>query len=268
MIWHTYDCERFYVMASPDNRTTPWTYVLDEPLRILVVDDDPILREFASVYLATPSATIETACDGVAARTRLGQVGYDLLLLDIEMPQLDGLSLLEEIRSDESLKHLPVIMLTGHDDIASIDRAYQLGANSFATKPVNWRQLSYQIRYVIRTTRAEGLQAGPHDPLQEPDLGPTPTATERDVRDFLQSVIHRADALKQQLPAHDCVQLLEQLSNIRLFAKRAISEYSREARSSGADCARHAEVIDQLAVGKADQPLADRKSVNVMELQS
>src|ERR1035437_9346131 len=115
-------------------------------LRILVLGDDPILREFASVYLGTPSATIETACDGVAARMRLGQAAYDALLLDIEMPQLDGFSLLEEIRSDERLRHLPVIMLTGHDDIASIDRAYQLGANSFATKPVNWRQLSYQIR--------------------------------------------------------------------------------------------------------------------------
>src|ERR1039458_4585246 len=108
-------------MAAPDNRTTPWTFVLDEPLRILVVDDDPILREFASVYLGTPSATIETACDGVVARMRLGQAAYDALLLDIEMPQLDGFSLLEEIRSDERLRHLPVIMLTGHDDIASID---------------------------------------------------------------------------------------------------------------------------------------------------
>ncbi len=114
-------------MAMPDNRTTPWTFVLDEPLRILVVDDDPILREFASVYLATPSATIDTACDGAEARIRLAQAAYDVLLLDIEMPRLNGFSLLEEIRSDERLRHLPVIMLTGHDDIASIDRAYQIG---------------------------------------------------------------------------------------------------------------------------------------------
>jgi DNA-binding response OmpR family regulator len=70
-------------MAASDNRTTPWTFVLDEPLRILVVDDDPILREFSSVYLATPSATIETAGDGVEARSRLSQAAYDMLLLDI-----------------------------------------------------------------------------------------------------------------------------------------------------------------------------------------
>src|SRR5216683_510121 len=122
----------FRNMAA-DNRTSPWTFVLDEPTRILVADDDPILREFAIVHLATPSATIETACDGAAARTRLHEEHYDVLLLDIEMPHLDGFSLLEQIRADERLKHLPVIMLTGHDDIASIDRSYQLGANSFAT---------------------------------------------------------------------------------------------------------------------------------------
>ena len=145
-------------MALAENRQTPWTFVLDEPTRILVVDDDPILREFASVYLATPYTSIDTACDGVAARIQLGQASYDILLLDIEMPQLDGLSLLHEIRSDERLRHLPVLMLTGHDDIASIDRAYHTGANAFATKPVNWRQLSYQIRYVLRTSRLERLQ--------------------------------------------------------------------------------------------------------------
>ena len=185
-------------MAMPDNRTTPWTFVLDEPLRILVVDDDPILREFARVYLATPSATIDTACDGAAARSRLAQAAYDVLLLDIEMPRLNGFSLLEEIRSDERLRHLPVIMLTGHDDIASIDRAYQLGADSFATKPVNWRQLSYQIRYVVRTKRADDLQGGSHVPLEDLASGPAPPVIERDVRDFLQSVLHRADMLEQQ----------------------------------------------------------------------
>jgi DNA-binding response OmpR family regulator len=246
-------------MSWLDNRTMSWTYVLDEPLRILVVDDDPIFREFASVYLATPSATIETACDGVEARMRLDEAGYDLLLLDIEMPKRDGLSLLEEIRSDAALSHLPVIMLTGHDDVASIDRAYQLGADSFATKPVNWRQLSYQIRYVIRTSRAEGLRADPHDLLQELAVGLVPGATEGDVRNFLQSVIHRADALEQQLPVNDRARFSEQLLGIRLFARRAFSEYSKEACNSAADCARPSDVADQHDGRKTDQPTHRQK---------
>ena len=231
-------------MAVPDNRTTPWTYVLDEPLRILVADDDPILCEFASVYLTTPCATIDTACDGAAARTRLGQSSYDILLLDIEMPNVDGFALLAEIRSNESLKHLPVIMLTGHDDIASIDRAYQLGADSFAAKPVNWRQLSYQIRYVARTSRAQGLQSGSHDPLRESGPG-RPAATEHDVRAFLQCVIDRAVALDEQLSVDDRERCSELLQSVRSFAKRAFAKFSGRVPISAIDDAHAAEVADQ-----------------------
>src|ERR1700682_5000437 len=213
-------------MAVPDNRTTPWTYVLDEPLRILVADDDPILCEFASVYLTTPCATIDTACDGAAARTRLGQIFYYISLLDIEMPNVDGFALLAEIRSNESLKHLPVIMLTGHDDIASIDRAYQLGANSFATKPVNWRQLSYHIRYVVRTSRPQGPQPGSHEPVGKSDSETTPAA-DHDVREFLKSVVRRADAIEGNLAVHDRERWSGPLQGVRTVVTRAFAECSK-----------------------------------------
>jgi DNA-binding response OmpR family regulator len=226
-------------MGMPDNRTTPWTFVLNEPLRILVVDDDPILREFASVYLSTPSTTIDAACDGVAARTQLGQASYDIILLDIEMPGLDGFALLEEIRSNEKLRHLPVMMLTGHDDIASIDRAYQIGADSFATKPVNWRQLSYQIRYVIRTRRAQGPKSDSSDPM--PETNPI----KGNVSDFLQSIIYRADALEQQLSANDCEQFSSQVLDIRSLAQRALAGCPR-IQSAAVNCA-----------GVSDRAMAD-----------
>jgi DNA-binding response OmpR family regulator len=145
-------------MAMANPRTAQWTFVLDEAIRILIVDDDPILREFATVYLATPSTTIDTACDGTTGLKQIRENPYDIVLLDIEMPNLDGFSVLEEIRADARLRHLPVIMLTSHDDSASIDRAYQYDVNAFATKPVNWRQLSYQVRDVVRTQRPEGRQ--------------------------------------------------------------------------------------------------------------
>ena len=256
-------------MAAPDNRTMPWTYVFDEPLRILVVDDDPILREFASVYLATPSATIETACDGVAARTRLGQADYDVLLLDIEMPQLNGLSLLEEIRSDERLKHLPVIMLTGHDDIASIDRAYQLGANSFATKPVNWRQLSYQIRYVIRTTPAEGRQVGVAGSAARAEIE-FDTCDDRTRRPRVFSIRHsprgrdRAAIVGQRSRS-----IFGTARGHPLFAQQALCRIFQERCSSAAGLRPIMRGSpSQLDAGIADQPLTDRKSVNAIELQS
>ena len=133
----------------------PWTFVLDEETRILFVDDDMILAEFAKVHLATPTTTVDSAGNGEEAWERLCQNEYSLVLLDIEMPTLDGFGLLARLRADPRFAQLPVVMLTGREDIESIDRAFQLGANSFIAKPINWRQLSYALRYVLRTTRME-----------------------------------------------------------------------------------------------------------------
>ena len=212
-----------------DCRTIPWTFVLDEPLRILVVDDDAILCEFADVYLSTPTVKIDTVHDGLQARARLQEQHYDLLLLDIEMPRLDGFSLLSEIRSSEALKSLPVIMLTGHDDIASIDRAYQLGANSFATKPVNWRQLSYHIRYVIRMGRIDQQPAEPRPPRTEPVPQSRSAPIESAMLGFLHSVIAGADAVAEQLTAQDQARYSASLQSLRAAAAQAINEASRHA---------------------------------------
>ncbi len=129
-----------------------FTYVLDEPVRILVTDDDPIQREFANVYLSTPYATIETADCGEAGLARLIGEPFDIALIDIDMPGIGGFEMIRRIRGIEALSDLPIIVVTGREDIDSIDRAYRLGATSFVVKPVNWRLLSYQIRYVLRAT--------------------------------------------------------------------------------------------------------------------
>ncbi len=63
---------------------------------------------------------------------------------------------LERLRSTPSFETIPVIVITGREDIASIDRAFLLGATSFVIKPVNWRLLAYQIKYVLRSTHRPG----------------------------------------------------------------------------------------------------------------
>lgn len=130
-------------------------YVLDDNARILFVDDDPILREFAQVSLASPSVDIDTAVDGVDALGRIATTPYDLILTDLEMPRLDGFGLLAKLRADPATAHLPVIVQTGREDVDAIDKAFHLGATSFVIKPLNWRLLTYQIRFVLRSSRAE-----------------------------------------------------------------------------------------------------------------
>ena len=130
-------------------------YVLDEGANLLFADDDPILREFAHVHLSTDSAEVLTAEDGEDAWEKLQAQPVDLLLVDLEMPRLDGFGLVRRLRADPRFALLPVIVVTGREDVAAIDRAFQSGATSFIVKPINWRLLSYQVRFTLRAHRAE-----------------------------------------------------------------------------------------------------------------
>src|SRR5688500_6573428 len=119
-------------------------YLLDQPVRMLVVDDDPILREFAVGQLAMPGGAIVTAGDGAEAWQILeADEPFDLVLSDLEMPKLNGFGLVDRIRRSARHAHLPVVVITSRDDMFAIDRAYEVGATSFVTKPVNWRLLGY-----------------------------------------------------------------------------------------------------------------------------
>ena len=143
--------------------------MLDEPATILFVDDDPILREFADVHLSSDMAKLVMAPDGVAALELLQTQRVDLALVDLEMPRMDGFDLLAHLRADPRWQDLPVIVETGREDTAAIDRAFHLGATSFVVKPLNWRLLSYQLKFVLRAARAEAARlalAAPPPPLR------------------------------------------------------------------------------------------------------
>lgn len=130
-------------------------YVLNQDARILFVDDDPILREFAQVNLSSPTMSVDLASNGGEAMDLLEAGDYDAMLLDLEMPVLNGFDTLDHVRHHARCEYLAVIVQTGREDVAAIDEAFRLGATSFVTKPLNWRLLSYQIRFIIRASRAE-----------------------------------------------------------------------------------------------------------------
>ena len=140
-------------LAAPTG--APNFYVADQPSRVLFADDDPILREFAQVHLATEEGTILTAGDGLECLDVLEQQPIDVLLLDLQMPRLDGFEVLTRLRADARFSRLPVIVVTGREDVAAIDQAFDAGATSFIVKPINWRLLAYQLRFVLRAHRAE-----------------------------------------------------------------------------------------------------------------
>jgi DNA-binding response OmpR family regulator len=142
-------------MATPTDLQAEFFYVLQEPARIIFVDDDPIMREFATVHLASESAGVVTAANGFELIAKLEVEAADIVLLDLGMPGMDGFQALETLRSDRRWSGLPVIVVTAREDVAAIDRAFRLGSTGFVVKPINWRLLSYQIRYVLRSSRGE-----------------------------------------------------------------------------------------------------------------
>jgi DNA-binding response OmpR family regulator len=217
-------------MGIAEIHKTAWSYVLDEPTRVLVADDDPILCEFAVVHLSSPVAVIETAPDGVAALQMLNNGHFDIALLDIGMPLMDGLALLEKIRAEPNLSHLPVMMLTGHEDIASIDRAYGLGSNAFVTKPVNWRLLSYRIRYVLRHSRLEQQMRAARSQAEasEASYKRMLLGLEVECRDVLRSILAQANRFPQDNSPIEPSEARAALHEIGSLAAAALARADRD----------------------------------------
>ena len=122
--------------------------------RVLVVDDDAVMRMLEQEALSQFEFEVEQAADGEQALDLLAGPLPDLALLDVDMPGIDGFEVCRRIRLRHDMTVLPVIMVTGMDDLESINRAYQSGANDFIAKPINWPMLGHRARYVLRSAKA------------------------------------------------------------------------------------------------------------------
>jgi len=121
---------------------------------VLVADDDPVMRLLMLEMLAQVGLDAVEASDGRAAVASFRDNAPDLVLLDVDMPLLDGFSVCRAIRKLESSSHVPVIMVTGGDDLGAVTQAYEAGATDFVSKPINWPILGHRVLYVLRASDA------------------------------------------------------------------------------------------------------------------
>ena len=135
----------------------PGSHARRDALRLLFVDGDPILCEFAVANLAGEGLAVETVHDGAAALAAMAAAPPDVLLIEASLAGLDGVSVVAQLRADPRLADLPVIVVAGREDMEAVARAYEAGADAFAVKPLNWRLLAHQARYVHRAGAARGL---------------------------------------------------------------------------------------------------------------
>jgi two-component system response regulator ResD len=141
--------------------------------RVLIVDDEPIVRDVLTRYLSRGGYEVESAEDGERALEVFGSTDPDLVLLDIMLPRLDGLSVFARIRERNDT---PVIMLTAKGEETDRVVGLEIGADDYITKPFSPREVVARVRSVLR--RAGGSAARSPAPLRFGDLEIDPASRE------------------------------------------------------------------------------------------
>ena len=119
---------------------------------VLVGDDDPAHCERVQEVLEQAGFRVLTAPNGNAALELYAQAQPDVVLLDANMPQLDGFEVCEKIRAREAGRETPIFIASALEDSNSVERAYKLGATDFISKPIAWPALPHRIHYVLRVS--------------------------------------------------------------------------------------------------------------------
>ena len=129
---------------------------------ILVVDDEPNIVELARLYLRNEGFIVEAAHNGLEGLQKARSLQPSLILLDIMMPEMDGIELCRTLRKESDI---PVVMLTARDDDVDKIVALELGADDYITKPFNPREMVARVKAVLRRTE------GRSSPSKSIDIG-------------------------------------------------------------------------------------------------
>jgi DNA-binding response OmpR family regulator len=120
--------------------------------KVLVVDDEDHILELARLYLSREGYQVETVADGADALGRIAQSRPDLVVLDIMLPNVDGLSICRELRKQSQV---PIIMLTARDEVTDKVVGLELGADDYLTKPFHPQELVARAKALVRRARLE-----------------------------------------------------------------------------------------------------------------
>lgn len=124
--------------------------------KVLVIDDEPGVRALISEALSLSEITAVQAADGLEALSFLRRERFDLLILDINMPKLDGLALLEKLRTEGM--SVPVLMLSARADKVDINQGLRTGADDYLTKPFSIEELVLRVKAIMRRSKGEVVE--------------------------------------------------------------------------------------------------------------
>ncbi len=225
--------------------------------RVLVVDDERLNRTILRAALGKEGHVVVEAADGREALDRLADGGIDVVLLDIVMPVMDGYETLAAIKADPVLTHLPVIIISGVDQVDSVVRCIEMGATDYLTKPFQpailkarldsslaaKRLRDLELEYLEQVSRVTGaaaaLEAGSED------LGDIALVAARD--DALGALARRFESMAREVLAREA-RLREQVRELRIeidqgrqarqVAEITDTDFFRDLRGRAADLRR------------------------------
>ena len=119
-------------------------------MKVLVVDDSESIRELVGITLESAGYQVSKSSDGVEGLDHLSNSEVDLVITDLNMPNMDGITFLKEIRKDESKVGMPVLLLTTESQISKKDEAKKAGATGWIVKPFAQDRLLAVVKKVLR----------------------------------------------------------------------------------------------------------------------
>ena len=122
----------------------------NEGLRILVADDDHTARLLMQAALEKSGFEVCLAVDGDDALNQFRAQSIDLVMLDVEMPGLNGYQVCTQLRSEIG-NDVPILIVTGMDDLESVEQAFDAGATDFISKPIHWGLIGHRVKYLLRS---------------------------------------------------------------------------------------------------------------------
>lgn len=127
---------------------------MENQANILIIDDDPVIQVVIGKSLEADGFVSHYASSGEEGLQIYGKCGADAVLLDVIMPGgMDGYQVCNELRDKDGGQHIPILMMTGMEDLDSITKAYAAGATDFITKPINIPLLGHRLRYMLRASQ-------------------------------------------------------------------------------------------------------------------
>lgn len=112
---------------------------------ILIADDSPTIRKFVSFSLTMHGFEVVSASDGMEAMERLPAYKIDLVITDLNMPNMDGFELIKCIRGNDDYREIPIIILSSLSASEDIERGMSFGANSYLVKPFDPKRIQYEV---------------------------------------------------------------------------------------------------------------------------